>query len=318
MMGGEIWVESQIGKGSTFHFTATFDRDFSAAVSPDHEGRAQPAMSPEVAHGRASPVAPIRILLVEDEDVSREAAIRLLRRRGHTVTAAADGSRALDVWEASPSRFDIMVTDISMPVMSGLELAREIRQREETRERRLPIIAMTAKAMKGDAERCFEHGIDGYISKPIRWKELLQLIEKHSQVTESSQDPPARGGNETLVCDEAELMAAYDHDQELIADLIQIFYSVYQEELVRLRTAVSQRDAETVARSAHRLKGSVGNLRGKCLQHCAETLEHNAIASRFSTFPDLLHQIEQAFFELKPVLDRISGTQSGEELQHRD
>jgi CheY-like chemotaxis protein len=116
-----------------------------------------------------------RVLLVEDNAVNQTLAIRLLERRGYVVSVAGDGREALAALEKGV--FDLVLMDIQMPEMDGFEATAAIRQKEKLSGQHLPIIAMTANALKGDQERCLEAGLDGYLSKPIRTKELFAAIE---------------------------------------------------------------------------------------------------------------------------------------------
>ena len=170
MMGGRVWVESEPGQGSTFHFIARFD---AAAL-------AAPADAPVVA-----PPAELRsldILLAEDNAVNQKLAIRLLERRGHRVTLATDGLQA--VAAARSGRFDVILMDVQMPHMDGMEATATIRDAERAHGVHVPIVAMTAHAMKGDAERCLEAGMDGYVAKPIDARQLFATIDT---VTASSR-----------------------------------------------------------------------------------------------------------------------------------
>jgi two-component system sensor histidine kinase/response regulator len=120
--------------------------------------------------------SPLRILLAEDNPVNRTVAVRLLEKLGHRVTEACTGRQALNAIEAEP--FDVVLMDVQMPEMDGFEAAGIIRQRERTRGGHLPLIALTAHAMKGDEERCLAAGMDAYISKPIDAARLVGAIER--------------------------------------------------------------------------------------------------------------------------------------------
>ncbi len=118
---------------------------------------------------------PLRVLLAEDNPVNQHLAVRMLERRGHKVTVANNGREAVEAFEQNS--FDLILMDVQMPEMSGFEASAEIRSREDGTSRRIPIIAMTAYAMKGDRERCLEAGMDDYVSKPVRAEELFRAIE---------------------------------------------------------------------------------------------------------------------------------------------
>jgi CheY-like chemotaxis protein len=166
LMGGQFEVESEEGQGSVFSFTVTFGRARSAqAASP------QPKLSGDAA---SSPPPSLSILLAEDNVVNRQLALRLLQKQGHQVTCARDGSEALALMDQV--RFDLVLMDVEMPNLNGLEASRAIREREKKLGGHIPIVAMTAHVMKGDAEMCIASGMDAYLSKPIRPEDLAAMI----------------------------------------------------------------------------------------------------------------------------------------------
>jgi PAS domain S-box-containing protein len=173
LMGGQFWVESEVGKGSTFHFTSSFGVGVQAAESAS----TAPEEPAEAAEPRS--VAPRRFLLVEDNLVNQKLAVRLLEKQGHAVVVANNGREAIERLEREKFRgFDAVLMDVQMPEMDGFETTAEIRRRESHVGARLPIVAMTAHAMKGDREKCLAAGMDGYVSKPIDVGELVAAIER--------------------------------------------------------------------------------------------------------------------------------------------
>jgi signal transduction histidine kinase len=167
MMGGQISVNSTPGIGSDFHFTF----------------RASPPDTPAPAAATAAPAAQafdlpggLRILLAEDNPINQKLAIRLLEQRGCLVDLAVNGLEAVRL--SRQGAFDIILMDLMMPEMDGLEATRLIRADENERTRHTPIIAMTANAMEGDRERCLASGMDGYVAKPIRVSELMAELAR--------------------------------------------------------------------------------------------------------------------------------------------
>jgi CheY-like chemotaxis protein len=165
-MEGRLWLESAVGQGSTFHVTARMGCQ--AAVA-----QAAPVL-PE-----SRPVAPTRrsgcrILGAEDNAVNQRLVSRVLEKRGHQVTVVSDGHQVL----ASLARqaFDLVLMDVQMPTLDGFEATARIRAQEQAIGQHLPILALTAHAMHGDAKRCLDAGMDGYLSKPLKAEDLDAAI----------------------------------------------------------------------------------------------------------------------------------------------
>jgi CheY-like chemotaxis protein len=122
----------------------------------------------------------VRILLAEDNKVNQRVAVRMLEKNGHRVIVAGTGYEVLAALERE--EFDLILMDVQMPEMGGLEATVAIRKKEESTGRHVPIVAMTAGAMQGDHEKCLAAGMDGYISKPVRSQELIEMVMKHASV----------------------------------------------------------------------------------------------------------------------------------------
>jgi signal transduction histidine kinase/ActR/RegA family two-component response regulator len=165
MHGGNVRVESEMGKGSTFFVTLQFEAAALAEAPVKAETQA------------AAPRASARLLLVEDNLVNQKVVLAMLRKRGYHIEIANDGREALEKLESAEPPYDLVLMDIQMPVLDGLETTRVLRR--DPRWEKLPVVAMTAHAMTGDRERCLAAGMNGYISKPVQPALLITTLEHH-------------------------------------------------------------------------------------------------------------------------------------------
>jgi CheY-like chemotaxis protein len=163
-MGGNLWVESRPGAGSCFRFTIRVH------VAPAGVLELQDA-APDAAAARR-----LRLLVAEDNPVNQQVIARLLARLGHEVAIAGNGREVLEAM--TRERFDAVLMDVQMPEMDGLEAAEAIRRAEGSTGRHMPIVALTAHAMKGDRDRCLASGMDAYLAKPIRTAELADVLNR--------------------------------------------------------------------------------------------------------------------------------------------
>jgi two-component system sensor histidine kinase/response regulator len=175
MMGGRIWVESEEGEGSRFHFTARLGVAEAPADAAAKTSLVGARRGLAAAAGSGNGQRGLNILVAEDNRVNQILIVRLLEKHGHTPVVVANGREALEAIEQRA--FDMVLMDVQMPEMDGFEAAAIIRRREQGTEAHVPIIALTAHAMKGDRERCLAAGMDGYVSKPIRQEELFEAID---------------------------------------------------------------------------------------------------------------------------------------------
>jgi CheY-like chemotaxis protein len=166
-MGGRIWLESEVGAGSTFHFTAQVKLISTLEAASEPAGGTPPGSTPRTR---------LAILIAEDHPINRHLAARLLEKLGHSVVLAENGREAVEASERQA--FDAILMDVQMPEVDGYQATAAIRSRERERgQPRTPIIALTAHAMKGDREDCLAAGMDGYLSKPIQPTELREMLE---------------------------------------------------------------------------------------------------------------------------------------------
>jgi signal transduction histidine kinase/CheY-like chemotaxis protein len=208
------------------------------------------------------------VLLAEDNIVNQRVAVGLLKRRGHHVTVVENGQEAVDALERE--QFDIVLMDLQMPVMGGLEATKAIRERErETARDRVRIVAMTAHAMSGDRERCLAAGMDGYLSKPTESRTLFAEVEGEPG---ASTNPPV---------DESDLVNRLHGDKELAAEIVRLFAEECPALLEGIRTALDQRDAAAVRRAAHTLKGAASTAAAVGLTEAASLMEVLAAEADF-------------------------------------
>jgi signal transduction histidine kinase len=173
MMGGDIWVESEIGQGSTFIFT------FRAALVPEADYPDSPLDAPNSPGREAETYEGRRVLLVDDVDINREIVIELLTPALLSIDCAEHGAKALAMFADAPEKYDMIFMDIHMPEMDGYEATRRIRALPAPKAKTIPIIAMTANVFREDIEKCLESGMNDHIGKPFKIEEVLEKLRKY-------------------------------------------------------------------------------------------------------------------------------------------
>jgi len=207
----------------------------------------------------------LNILVAEDNAVNQKIATRMLEKLGHTVTVAENGKEALDI--LTRLDFDAIFMDVQMPGMDGLTATGKIREGERQTRLHMPIIAMTAHAMKGDRERCLEAGMDGYISKPINGRELEKAIagalygEDATQAGKSSKTHEPDGAPDSAIFwDIAQTLERLGGDEKLLHEIVEIFLEEGPKQMTTLRHAIAEGNAADIEKTAHSLKGELGYL----------------------------------------------------------
>ncbi len=175
LMEGEIWIESALGEGATFHFTVRLVKTAPTATQIAL-GTEREEAPPTISAATLPPGGSLDILVAEDNHVNQRIAVAMLEKIGHRVTLAANGVQAVAQW--AQGNFDLIFMDVHMPELDGLDATRRIRSKEQTHGTHIAIIAMTANAMSGDRERCIASGMDDYISKPISRRSIEEAIER--------------------------------------------------------------------------------------------------------------------------------------------
>ena len=254
----------------------------------------------------------MEILLAEDGKVNQLVAVRLLERRGHNVSVVENGQEALHAVESG--KYDLVLMDIQMPIMSGYEASRAIREKEEDGRDPIPIVAMTAHAMPGDREECLEAGMDDYVSKPIESDELYEVVERYAPSPESDEMPSInatlamatehyrhREQGDTETFDPVALHERYG-DVSLMCELIKIFESDAQGMLNELHEAERVGDARELHEASHRMKGLIGNY---CAQRAFElvtALDNEARAEELDEVGDLVTELDEEMSRLHAAL----------------
>jgi PAS domain S-box-containing protein len=218
---------------------------------------------------------PRRILLAEDHPVNQRLARKILEKWGHMVVVASNGRKAIEAIERN--NFDLVIMDVQMPEMNGLEAARLIRSQEKPGQARLPIIAMTAHAIKGDREQCLAAGMDAYITKPIDPALLFRAVEGASFENVTTLPKPSGGS-----FDPDGLLRRAGGDWALAREVINMFLDDTPEVLAQMREAIAKKNWHAVARAAHRLKGAAANLEARELANIAFQIEQAAEKEKVS------------------------------------
>ncbi len=222
----------------------------------------------------------LHLLLAEDNAVNQKLAIRLLEKRGHSVRVANHGREVLEALYPPNSSgstvkaewFDAVLMDVQMPEMDGFESTAAIRMLENATGTHVPIVAMTAHAMKGDRERCLEAGMDGYVSKPLQPQELFEVVE--SLATGDNPRPgELRASLSEMPFDQRAALGHTNGDAELLKELVGLFLQDAPRMLVEISEAILEKDAVNLCRSAHTFKGSAGVLAATAVVDAALRLE---------------------------------------------
>jgi len=243
-----------------------------------------------------------RILLAEDSLMNQRLVLGLLQN-DHDVTVVGDGQSA--VQQVATDEFDLVLMDVQMPHVDGLEATRMIRAAERNRDRHIPIIAMTAHAMKGDRERCLAAGMDHYISKPIRAARLFEVLATAVTGQTISDDSSAHLPADCLngqVVDWNEALHSVNGNQRLLRDIVEAFLDESPRLLAVIRGAIEQQDCTALQRAAHTLKGSTGYFGAARASEMALQLETMGKKAELTHAESALADMEQEMAKLRPVL----------------
>ncbi len=292
IMSGEITAESVPGRGSLFHFTVPVSIPLGSASPPEAVPAEQTVQSP-------------RILIAEDNIVNQQIARAILEKAGLTVDVVANGALAVDKVAAShddddvEQDFDAVLMDIQMPEMDGIEATRKIR--EDTRNRDLPIIALTAHATAEDRQKCLASGMSDFLSKPIDDTKLLETLHswvafgstQDSETVPHSKPLPAPAG-----IDMDALLKRIGGNQKLADKLLLSFVQTHRDMAREVKSDLEQQREDKALSQLHNLKGLAGNLSATRLHLAAVELEQALIENSDTNFPQQLAELEEALDEI--------------------
>lgn len=257
----------------------------------------------------------LNVLLAEDNLVNQQLALRLLAKRGHRVTVVNNGKEAVE--SVLQGGFDVVLMDVQMPEMDGLDATGVIRAREFGTDFHIPIVAMTAHAMKGDRELCLNSGMDGYVCKPLQSSELFAAIEELAGVPRDTAAPASAALAEsdsktphverlvadTRVFDREDALRRINGDESLFKELLVLLSGEYPKLLRDIRAGISEQNARKVQLAAHTLRGAVSTIGALKAQDSAQVLENMARKNDLSEAASACEDLEKALEELQSHLD---------------
>ncbi|HXJ91778.1 MAG TPA: response regulator [Terriglobia bacterium] len=297
---------------------------------PGNQSGAQQAGSYEARRPEPSKIAPapesLHILVAEDNAVNQQIARRLLEKRGHTVVVVADGRATLE--RLQQEQFDLVLMDVQMPIMDGVEATAAIRAREQQTGDWLPVVAMTAHAMKGDREKYLAAGMDGYISKPVQKETLWEVVEDFGRKKRSAKPPTPPEMDKATRSDEHsgqavaigqvdaspsgyavfDRNAALDRvegDSDLLREMAAVFLENCDAMLDDVRRAAASHDARALERAAHAMKGCLANLAADEAWHASAHVESFGREKNLDRMPEACSQLEQAIGRLRPEMESL-------------
>ena len=241
-------------------------------------GRIEGQQAPVTRHSVLEEQSRLNILVTDDVEINRILAMTILSKQGHRITLAANGQEAVDAYAAG--RFDLILMDVQMPVMDGLQATRRIRELEKGTGRKCPILALTAYAGQQDRDKCLAAGMDGYLTKPFKAAELEQALHEQCGLAPLPCEPDAKpAGPEKVaetdmpVFDRDGLLSRLGGKAELIARFVALFRQGTDGNLAKLLAAVENRDCEEIRVNAHTIKGAAGNIGAPRIQDLASRIE---------------------------------------------
>ncbi len=254
-----------------------------------------------------------RILLTDDNEINRHFMSSLLESCGHSVVVAQNGREAVEAFEREP--FDLILMDVQMPVMDGFQATAAIREKEKTILGHVPIVAITAHAMRGDRERCLEAGMDGYISKPIDPNRFYEIVEglqpappEGDQDRQNLSSTEEDKGESSEWFDVAKALEKVKGRAELLLEVAELFMEQSPVLLQEIGEAIGRSDGEALRLAAHTLKGSAGYFAVDAVFDTALRMEHMGRDADFggaqALFEDLNRMVERLNDSLQELVKR--------------
>ena len=277
-----------------------------AAGSPAPEGTM--TRPPEIPAEPAGKSQSLRILLAEDHVVNQKVALAMLQGMGHDTSVVPDGRKAVEAWRSG--RFDLILMDLQMPEMDGFEAVASIRALERPRAGRIPIVALTAHAMKGDRERCLAAGFDDYLTKPIRSAQLREALEKWSGRLAVGPDrsPPGPIGPSGTEFDRDSALATVGGDAGLLGEVVGLFLGDCPRLLTEIERAIDRSDAPDLKRLAHTVRGVAGNFALPAVVEAARVLESRAGDQAWETIREDFDELREGLERVRPALEAVAAS----------
>jgi PAS domain S-box-containing protein len=302
LMAGKIWLESQPNVGTTFFFTCWFDcKPVNENPANNPQDQNPSPMSPNMTVEANEVPLKLNILLAEDNLINQKLAKKLLEKQGHEVHIANNGIEAVILFEQRP--FDLILMDFQMPEMNGLEAASKIREIEQTKGGHIPIIAMTANAMKEDKDRAISAGMDAYVPKPINVQELLTEISRFFAPTAASALQPQESDDSKL-CNWDGALARLGGEAEILQMLVNLFLEEQASYLENIHKALDNEDGTVLQRELHTLRGVCATIGAESIEDAIRAPEALAGQKNFADCATLLPEIERDIARLVKFLNK--------------